>query len=250
MQTYIEAISVNHATSLYMELMLRSLFVQHPAKLPMSLTIMNNASDDDTTTLVEYAASQGISVTPSGYAIRTQNNSHGEILRNFVLTHPGCSHYLFLDADVCFVEENTLGTMLVELEQATTAFAIGPRFSWDGKTEIPLSVRQTNPDICDARLHPGCALVRNTPLFRHIVEVIGLSCVNYLWADRDEYLDTFKLMTQVMLTHNLTHIFSTAMVQHTFSVSYSSDSAETLEHKTRMRDQRLAVLRGRGALSL
>jgi hypothetical protein len=115
--------------------------------------------------------------------------------------------------------------------------------SWDGLQEIPLEVRQANPDICDARLHPCCALIANTPLFRQVVELIGLSCARYLWAEREEYLDTFKLMTRVMQTHGLRHILSSALVQHFFAVSYDWDTAETIAHKARMRDQRLAALR-------
>jgi hypothetical protein len=133
--------------------------------------------------------------------------------------------------------------MLEELERMPTAFAIAPRMSWDGITEIPLSVRQANPDICDARLHPCCALVRNTLIFRSVVDLVGFSCVRYLWADHDEYLDTFKLMTRVMQTHGLTHTFSSAMIQHFFSVSYDWDAEETRQHKAQMRDQRLAALR-------
>ena len=130
-----------------------------------------------------------------------------------------CSHYLFLDADVCFVETQTIPLMLDDLERTPLVFGIGPRMSWDGVNEIPLEVRQANPDICDARLHPCCALIPNTPLLRRIVDVIGLACVRYLWADREEYLDTFKLMTRVMQTHGLRHILSSVMIQHpTFCV--------------------------------
>jgi len=226
-----------------MELMLRSFFMHHSSDLPLSLTIFDNASTDDMTDLVRFANQVHVPIVPSGYTTTTANNSHGEILRRFVQTHPDCTHYLFLDADVCFVEPNTIPTMLDELERTPTAFGIGPRLSWDGSTEIPLAVRQANPDICDARLHPCCALIRNTPVFQRVVDLVGFSCVRYLWAQGDEYLDTFKLMTRVMQTHGLTHIFSSALVQHFFAVSYEWDSEETIQHKARMRDQRLAELR-------
>jgi hypothetical protein len=84
----------------------------------------------------------------------------GEILSRLVLEKPNCTHYLFLDADVCFLEDNKLYAMLAELENTPDAFGIGPRMSWDGVEEIPIIHRQENPDICDARLHSCCALIK------------------------------------------------------------------------------------------
>lgn len=239
----IAAVSVNHNTSAYMELMLRSLFVRHSAQLPLSLTIFDNGSNDDIGQLRSYAAKMNVPIKPSGFSLATEFNSHGDILRRFVLENPDCTHYLFLDADVCFIETDTIPTMLAELQQASNAFGIGPRMSWDGINEIPPAARHENPDICDARLHPCCALIPNTPLFRRVAETIGFTCVKYLWAEREEYLDTFKLMTMVMKTHELTHVFSSAMIQHFFCVSYEWDSPETQRFKMAMRDQKLTELR-------
>lgn len=247
MQTYpahqIAAVTVNHNTSAYMELMLRSFFACHPTGLSVSLTVFDNGSTDESGELRRYAQRMNVPILPSGFPLTTAHNSHGEILRRFVLDQPDCTHYLFLDADVCFVQTNTIHTMLAEVEQAPQAFGIGPRMSWDGTSEIPLEIRQANPDICDARLHPCCALIPNTPLFRTVVELIGLSCARYLWAQREEYLDTFKLMTRVMQTHGRHHMLSSALVQHFFAVSYAWDTEETIRHKARLRDQRLEALR-------
>jgi hypothetical protein len=240
---HIAAVSVNHNTSAYMELMLRSFFACHPTDLSFDLTVFDNASTDDMTELRNYAAKHTVPIRPSGFSLTTEYNSHGDVLRTFVFNRPDCTHYLFLDADVCFLEHNTILTMLAELDQTPGLFGIGPRMSWDGISEIPSQVRHDNPDICDARLHPCCALIPNTPLFRRVVESIGLACVRYLWAEREEYLDTFKLMTQVMHTHELRHTLSSAMVQHFFCVSYEWDSVEIQRHKMEMRDHRLARLR-------
>jgi hypothetical protein len=227
-----------------MELMLRSLFARHPAGLNLSLTVVDNASTDELSELTTYAASKGILVVQSGFTTDTVNNSHGEILSRFVLDHPDGTHYLFLDADVCFLEDNTLGTMLDELENSPDAFGVGPRMSWDGVDEIPEDARRANPDICDARLHPCCALVKNTPLFRAVVQEIGLSSVWYLWAEGDEVLDTFKLMTKVMKTHGLRHVISSTMVLHFFCVSYIWEPTKHWnEAKARRRDRLLAELR-------
>ena len=240
---HIEAVSVNHNTSRYMELMLRSLFARHPSNLDLSLTIFDNASQDDMTELGAYAESIKIPIIQSGFTAETENNSHGEVLGRFVLEHPDCTHYLFLDADVCFIEDNTLDVMIEELEGSTGAFGIGPRMSWDGVDEIPKEAREANPDICDARLHPCCALVKNTTLFRHVVEEIGLSCVKYLWANGEEYLDTFKLMTKLMKTHGLKHIISSKMVLHFFCVSYVWEPTKHWnETKAQRRDALLSEL--------
>lgn len=216
----IEAVTVNHNTSRYMELMLRSLFARHPSGLDLSVTVFDNDSQDDMTSLRAFAESKRIPIIQSGFTTETENNSHGEVLSRFVLEHPGCTHYLFLDADICFVEDNTLDVMLKELEERPDVFGIGPRMSWDGVVEMPEEVRERNPDIYAARLHPCCALVKNTELFRRVVKEIGLSCAKHLWANGEEYLDTFKLMTKVMKTHGLRHIISSQMVLHFFCVSY------------------------------
>jgi hypothetical protein len=212
------------------------------------VTVFDNASRDDITELRAYAARKQVQLLSSGFTTATVNNSHGEILRRFVLDRSYCTHYLFLDADVCFIADRTLHTMMTELEQAPGAFGIGPRMSWDGVAEIPTAVRQANPDICDARLHPCCALVRNTPLFRRVVEEVGLSCARYLWAEHEEYLDTFKLMTMVMHTHGLAHILSSRLVLHFFCTSYDYDDAATRQHKQRVRDRLLGELRAQDAI--
>jgi hypothetical protein len=240
---HIEAVSVNHNTSRYMELMLRSLFARHPSGLNLSLTIFDNTSQDDTARLRAYAESTNTPIIQSGFTTETENNSHGEVLGRFVLEHPDCTHYLFLDADVCFIEDNTLNVMIEELERSKDAFGIGPRMSWDGVDEIPLEARKANPDISDARLHPCCALVKNTRLFRHVVKEIGLSCAKVLWANGEEYLDTFKLMTKVMKTHGLKHIISSKMVLHFFCVSYVWEPTQHWnEAKAQRRDALLREL--------
>ena len=135
----IKAVAVNHNTSAYMELMARSLFSRHPqdSGLRLALHIYDNASQDDLTDLETYAESQRIPIIQSGFTTETKHNSHGEVLRRFVLENPEATHYLFLDSDVYFLEDLTLNSMLAELEQTSNVFGIGPRMSWDGIEEIP-----------------------------------------------------------------------------------------------------------------
>jgi hypothetical protein len=243
MSHHIEAISVNHNTSPYMELMLRSLAAHHGLDPDLTITVVDNASEDDTSGLRAYAARMGIPIVQSGFATTSLHNSHGEILRRFVLEHPDCSHYLFLDSDVCFLADDTLTVMREELDATPEAFGIGVRMSWDGITEMPLEVRAGNPDIYEARLHPCCALIKNTEIFRGVVREIGLSCARYLWAEREEYLDTCTLMTRVMRTHGLRHIISSQMVLHFFCTSYDWDPDHVKLQKDKHCAERLADLR-------
>ena len=76
------------------------------------------------------------------------------------------------------------------------------------------------------------------------VEEVGLFCVKFLWADREEYLDTFKLMTKVMKTHGLRHIITSPLVIHFFSVSYDWDNEEAKQAKINHRDALLRWFRG------
>lgn len=239
----IEAVAVNHNTSAYMELMLRSFFQHHPNISNLKMTVCDNGSQDGSEVLQAYLAAQSLTWQPSGFTIGTPNNSHGEVLRQFVLDHPDCTHYLFLDADVVFLEDDTLGMMMSELSLAQDAFGIGARMSWDGQNEIPPEIIQENPDVYTGRLHPCCALVRNTPVFRRAVEEVGMVCGDLHWANKSEFLDTFKLLTRVLRTHGLTHLRSRAMVMHFFCVSYDWDDEELRRHKQDERDRRLALLR-------
>lgn len=240
----IAAVTVNHNTSRYTELMVRSLLAHHSPDMPISLTVYDNASQDNTDDLQKLLESKQIPFRQSGFTTETMNNSHGEVLQRFVLENPDCTHYLFLDADVCFIEDNTLAAMMDELHAQPNAFGIAPLMSWDGKTEILQATNQENPEVYEARLHPCCALVKNTPTFRSVVETIGLSATKYLWAEREEYLDTFKLMTCVMNTHGLRHIISSHMVIHFFAVSYTWEPTEHLkEQKAQLRDELLVKYR-------
>jgi len=233
---YIQAVVVNHNTSKYTELMLRSMFARHPSDLDISITVLDNNSQDDKAGLDAFARAREIPVLPSGYGFKTKWNSHGEILRKFVMEHPDCAYYLFLDADACFLQDETIPAMARELEQDSSAFGIAPRLSPNGENEIGEEYRAK---VYLSRLHPCCALVRNTPVFQRVVEEIGLSCVQYLWAAGEVYLDTFELMTKVMGTHGLRSILSSRMILHFFSVSYDWEPPDAMAFKAGLRDKLL-----------
>ena len=80
----IRAVMVNHNTSPWTELAVRSLYAQEP-DLNIALTIYDNASTDDQTGLRRAADKFGAPIVASGFTTKTLNSSHGEILRRFVL---------------------------------------------------------------------------------------------------------------------------------------------------------------------
>ena len=237
---HIQAVVVNHNTSKYTELMLRSLFTRHNSDLDLSLLVLDNGSQDDRTGLDAYAKRMCVPVVQSGFGLTTKWNSHGEVMRKFVLERPDCAYYLFLDCDTCFIQDDTIDTMLREFDRDLRAFGIAPRVSSDGEAEIGKEYWER---VYDYRLHPCCALVRNTAVFRRVVEEIGLSCVQYLWAEGEEYLDTFKLMSVVMKTHGYRHILSSKMILHLFSVSHDWEPEQVMEYKAGLRDRLLLEFR-------
>jgi hypothetical protein len=242
-QPFIQAAVANHNTSAYTELMIRSLAATHTVMPRFSLCVYDNDSTDDTSALQAYAEQVGVQVFPSGFSLNTEHNSHGDVMRSFVRSNPDCDYYLFLDSDVVFVQPDTIPGMLSELDADPYAFGAAPLMSWDGIQPYPEVF--DNQDVYTARLHPCCALVKNTPIFRNVVEEVGLGCAKMLWAEREEYFDTFKLMTKVMKTHGLHHIVTSQIVIHFFSVSYEWDTEDIKQTKEGWRDALLADYRSR-----
>lgn len=239
----INAVMVNHNTSAFAELAVRSLFAQNPG-LDLTLTVYDNDSTDDRSGLLAAAAAHGVEVRRSGFPIGTTGNSHGETLRRFVL-ETDADYLLFLDADICFTQPGTIAALLAALEQDPDAFGAGPRMSWDGETPMPDEM-QNNPAIYRNRLHPCCALVANTPAFRGVAEHVGLSCARMLYAEHEEYLDTFELMTRVMRTHGKRHIIvDETLILHAFAVSYPDESSALLQEKQDRRDHWLQIMHDR-----
>lgn len=51
-------------------------------------------------------------------------------------------------------------------------------------------------------------MIDNTATFRLVAEHLGLSCARMLYAEREDYLDTFALLTRAMRTHGLRHVIA------------------------------------------
>lgn len=233
---------VNHNTSTWTELLIRSLFSHNPGF--GQLTVYDNASIDDRDGMLAAAAMYGVEVKQSGFDTRTVANSHGQVLSQFVLdpANADLDYLLLLDADVCFTRGGTINTLLSTLESTPAAFGVGPRMSWDGETEMAPELA-ANPGLYQDRLHPACALLRNTDLLRSVTAEIGLSCATMHVVDQDRYLDTFGLATMVMRTHGLNHVIADALIMHAFAVSYPDESSGLLPDKAVRRDHWLDRLR-------
>lgn len=230
----IQAVTVNHNTSKYVELMLRSLNAFNISGLKIDITIMDNASDDDgLTDLQAYAKVCGIPICQSGFTTKSELNSHGEVLSRYVLSHEKADYYLFLDADICFIQPDTINMMLDLLKSNNHLFAVGTRQTWDADAEIPDDHRQ---GVYYDRLHPACALIKNSEIFQKVIESIGMTGIKYCFTQGEVYWDTCKLMTKTMATHGLGYEICDAMVQHFFGVSYNS---EWKTHKEALRDKLL-----------
>lgn len=136
------AVMVNHNTSAFAELAIRSLFANN-SDYPLDLVVYDNDSNDaDLADLQALTRSLGIPFIASGFPIDTANNSHGEILGRFVLDPAtrDADYLLFLDSDVCFTHPGVLTQLMAALETDPTAFGAGPVLTWDGE---PRSRRET-----------------------------------------------------------------------------------------------------------
>lgn len=266
----IQVVVVNHNTSLFTELAVRSLLATHSPDLNLTVTVMDNASTDDTATLRAFTEAKGIPFIQSGFGINAATNTHGEVLRAFILSHPDSPYYLLLDADIVFLQQDTLLTMQRELDADDGIFAVQARMSWDGVQEMPgagwhleagkamfmraalggqpisdedlIQQATTYKNTLLPRCHPGCTLVKNTPTFRRVVEHIGLSTA-WLHGETQPtagFYDTFGLLSHVMKTHEKRYVLSSAMVLHYFCVSYDPTG---MDWKQRACLERLQKLR-------
>jgi hypothetical protein len=267
----IEAIIVNHNTSPYAELALRSLRAT-TSRDDLNVTVVDNHSADDTSALRAACDRLEASFELSRWPVEDQSvNTHGDVLRDFVLARADCDAYLFLDADIVFTQDRTVDTMSDELMSADAVWAVQARMSWDGTNEIPmgslwqrrdheihLASKRVQPGTdwpltqlkvhsgtVMPRCHPGCALVRNSQLLRGVADRLGFSTA-WVWSDDPQlggFADTFALASEVMRSAGLRIVLSDAMVVHFFNVTY--DIAERLAAKGERRDGMLAELRER-----
>jgi hypothetical protein len=226
---------------------------------------MDNHSNDQGLAELKAACHElNVRFCPSAWpAGESRVNTHGDVLRDFVAEHDAATHFLFIDTDIYFLAQNTVGTMLTEVTNDPYVWAIQARFAWaeehrgrGSSLTIEAGPTQQLRACIDGasvgpfagpykpRCHPALALVPNTPVFRKVVDIIGLSAALIIAADPSTagFADTFGLASLVMQTHNLKHALSEMTVGHYYGVSYK-DSDQPVEGKIADCRRRLAELR-------
>jgi hypothetical protein len=242
----VQVLTVNHGTTAYAELFLRSLLAHHRDHSDLSVLVLDNDSGD--VHRLDWAKRFGVRIRASGYRADASVNTHGEVLRDAVLAEPDCDAYLFADSDVCFAADDTIGTMARELEAMSDAFAVEAVWANEdgsvfhhragapqGRSRIRESVRfaggewgepyEFDVDYGD-RVHPFCVLVRNDAPFRTTVQLLGLSPAMTQCVRGGMFWDTFGLLTQVMRTHGRSWALSSQRVVHFAGASWQSEWAE------------------------
>jgi hypothetical protein len=240
---HICGVTVNHNTSHFVELMLRTLFLTNDLTgMRFEMTVLDNQSDDAYRhQLRAYLAKQHVAFHQTGFDTGIAGEKHGVAFATFIRDHPECTHYLFLDADMWFIEPNTIATMAAELDTApSTTFANQARILGyyagrviEGRDGIPGTGAfddqppsivtlwdRTYTQVVMPRCSPVCSLVANTPLLRQVVETVGLSPAYRFGVDEAFFYDTFSLMTHVMATHNQSFIVASKTVNHFTQATY------------------------------
>lgn len=240
-------VTVNHNTSHFVELMLRTLyFTNDLAGMNFRTVVLDNASDDEhLQQLSLYLETQGIPFIQTGLDHQVAVEKHGVALTRFVQTNQDCTHYLFLDSDMWFVERNTIPVMVSELAAApSTIFANQARIygyyadrliegkggiagagdldgvTWETICGNPVIKETRYATHWNYRCSPICSLIANTPIFQKVVETVGLNPAISFAAGEAGHYDTFGLMTHVMATHGLHFIVSAKMVYHFTETAY------------------------------
>lgn len=250
------AISVNHRTTSYLDLMIKTLL--DVDQTPVRLLVLDNDADD--LARLDWAVARAVRIQPSGYTVRPGGvTTHGEILRRAILDNPAPDIYLLLDADCFFLHAGTVATMADELAADPNLFAVQARQADERGTdleqpfapwtrEIEERVRELPdgqwwaptryPVTLGDRVHPFCTVLRNTPAVRRSVELIGLSPAMTQCEHGGRWWDTLGLFTQVMRTHGLDWHYSTRKVGHFGNVSWTTEwSQEKADRRDRLRDE-------------
>jgi hypothetical protein len=273
MQT--DSVLVNHNTAPYAELALRSLFFHNP-DAPVSVTLLDNGSTESTRELFTYAAATGITVLQSGHSVDAGRNTHGENLARFVLDHSSTEYFLFMDSDICFLENGTLASMSRQLEACPEAWAVqakmklfvelldpswvpgatpslfwrvvtrtGEDFSEEDSIDAFRAAKSSHRGSFQTRPHPFCLLIRNSPTFLRVVESVGFSTAlinaDLPWGG---WYDTAALAAKVLASHGLSWFVSEEKpVLHYAWVSERREDSALTEAKLKDCQRRLAEYR-------
>jgi len=242
---------VTHNTSLFAEHAVRSIFAANDLSgLNFRMHVLDNASRDQRApALANYLKDAGVPLIQTGLDDSPDSTKHAAAFEKFVRENPGCSHYLFLDPDIWFEDPDVIPTMVKELETAgdlvfgnqaqnfeyfeNKVIEGGGRIAGDGgqcdrKWRINIGGKDYAMSLAH-RCSPACCLIKNTPTFRRVVEIMGLGA---WWTFRAPgkpgadngrnavLYDTFSLMTHAMKTHGLEYMISSARIMHYTNVAW------------------------------
>lgn len=245
--TKIYGVAVNHNTSHFVELMLRTLFYTNDLSgFDFHMLVLDNNSDDEyLSQLKAYLSDQRIPLIQTGFDNSLAPEKHGAAFESFVEEYGDCTHYLFLDSDMWFVENNTMATMLSELRESSPSVFANQARIYGYYAYRVIEGQDGNPGVGDVddfpawqvscwdteyttrllrRCSPVCSLIANTPVFRKVVEIIGLGRAMGFEVGSAKWYDTFSLMTHVMATHDLRFIVSSKRINHFTMTGYQSEA--------------------------
>lgn len=247
LETKIYGVTVNHNTSHFVELMLRSLFYTDDlSSLDFHMFVLDNNSDGKYIgQLKGYLAEHEIPLIQTGFDNSLAPEKHGAAFESFIEEYDDCTHYLFLDSDIWFLEQNTIPTMMNELLEAPPSTFANQARIYGYYAHRIISGRDGKPGVgdvehfpvwdascCDTtyttrlvyRCNPACCLVSNKPVFRKVARVIGLGRAMVFEVGSARYHDTFSLMTHVMATHDLPFIVSSKRINHFTMTGYQPEA--------------------------
>jgi hypothetical protein len=250
----VRAIIVNHNTSLFAELALRSLMWTHTddSSIDLLVSVVDNHSTDAELDQLKAACEEhGAEFALSRWPVAEKRlNTHGDVLRDFVLSHDEADRFLFVDSDIDFEEPATVSTLAADLEADDELWAVQARFRFSEERDGPggsLDIWAGRPialkvgraidrwdDVngfdgsIQRRCHPGATLCANTSLFRRVTEVIGFSTAVRLSADSEHggFFDTLGLASAAMAANGKRYGLSRATVHHFFMASYDDQYTE------------------------
>lgn len=245
----IDAVTVNQNTSHFTELMLRTLFLKNDLQgIEFRITVLDNHSDDESLeSLKSYLTERNITLRQTGFDTSVAPEKHGTAFARFIKEEKDCSHYLFLDSDMWFIEEDTIPIMLKELSEASSSiFANQAQIfgyyayriiegkdrvagandldgtTWETVFQNPAQDARYETHI-GKRCSPVCTLVKNLPTFHTVVERIGLTPAIGFGPREAVHYDTFSLMTNVMATHGYDFMVSSKRVNHFTETGYQPE---------------------------
>lgn len=266
----VEAAIVNHTTSLFAELALRSLLTSvaaGPIEFDLRVTVVDNHSTDDVDALRDVVQECGARFELSRWpAADADFNTHGDVLRDFVVSRPSADYFLLVDSDIDFESDQAVQTMVAELVTDQTLWAVQARFSsaevreegssldiwagrpfeamlgnwvWDEDSRVPVK------GTIHRRCHPGATLVRNSDFFLGLAHRVGFSSAVVIGGDPDVggFFDTFGLTSAVMAAAGYRYALSVVRTHHFFMASYDKVHVAAREWDCRQRLKRFDTAR-------